>query len=91
MSWTPVIWIKRKDFERIRSRLDALERCDAWEFDLPNAVGVILSGGELSSSHREIHDIIETEKVDHWILDGEGEGCDRCHVWGEMIMEAYPR
>jgi hypothetical protein len=91
MSWTPSIWIKKADFERVMGQLDQLEVCDAWEYSIAGVDGVVLSGGEGSARNRDIHAVIHNAHIPHWLIDGEGAECDDCQTWGEKVMEAYPR
>ena len=86
MSWTPDFWIDKIDFNNIKNHLEALDTCNAWEFDLIGNNGIVLSGGNTSSAHRELHDLLSEFEIDHWILNSESPVCDLCHSVGIQVM-----
>ena len=82
MSWTPQIWIRRSDYDKLS--LDG--KCEAWEFNIAEVDGVVLATGEASSTRREMHDMILS--VPHWVLnDGEHGECSECRTWGTKISD----
>lgn len=83
MSWTPDIWIRKKDYEKLITEISEL-KVDAWEFEVGLTNGVVLSAGETSSKHRELHDVVIS--VPHWLLNSERSICDNCNEWGKQIL-----
>ena len=84
MSWTPDFWVRKEDFIPIRDKVFAVgEEVQCWEFKIAGRDGVVISCGEFSSTHRDLHDVIE--KVDHWILTSEPSCCINGEEWGDEI------
>lgn len=83
MSWNPVFLVKKKDYESKKDELYELESLEMWEFQIDNLDGVVMVAGESTQPSRLLHEVIQD--VPHWILNGEGEGCEDCKGWGEKI------
>lgn len=95
MSWNPSIWIDRLDFDSIRGELEKLDRCSAWEFSIGKPGVVLVGSSETTQPNRDLHDLLVREGIAHWIIDGEGQGCDECKGWGAPIElgtgKPYPK
>ena len=88
MSWKPDIWIKRKDFDRIKNTLEEEHpTLNAWEFKIGHVKGVIIVSGEVTSAHDAVCDTLLEAGIEHWLLNGEPERCDKCHGWGEKLID----
>lgn len=84
MSWTPDIWIKEKDFKRLEKELS---KYDVWEFNIASVNGFVLSAGVFTQTHRELHDFLEENNCEHWLIDSHNKSCDNCKTWGKQIYE----
>lgn len=89
MSWTPTFWMIEKDFQEVKEKLFELNDDNTsvrfWKFRIAFTDGVVIHGGDISATHREIHDVIQN--YDHWILNGEGSCCEDVGEWEEEIDE----
>lgn len=87
MSWTPKIWIRKSDFELIKSSLQSEDEdslsCSLWEFNIGTEVGVVISAIDSSHQSMEIHEMMK--HVPHWLLSSEYGECNNCNTWGNEI------
>jgi len=79
MPWNPVFLVEKKDYESKKEELHDLESLEMWEFQIGDLDGVVMVAGESTQPSRLLHKVIED--VPHWILNGEGEGCEDCKGW----------
>jgi len=87
MSWSPTFYIKRDDFHKVLSDLLHIKddhHIYCYAFEIESFDGVVISGGDISSTNRDIHDLIRD--FDHWILNGEGACCDDVHEWEDKLL-----
>lgn len=85
MSWTPTFWILKKDFDRVKKKLIEVDEVWFYSFVIAKHDGVAIGTADSSRLHRELHDILKIADIQHWLIDGEGEGCNNCVTYGEKI------
>ena len=88
MSWTPKIWIRKDDFELIKSSLQSLDEdfvsdLQVWEFNIGAEFGIVLSCSDSSLQTREVHECLKN--IPHWLLSSEYGECKNCISWGNEL------
>lgn len=92
MSWTPTIWISRKDFDSIKKWIfdqegkPNWEEFTAWEFSIAGRHGVAMcASSEITNPNTELHNLLERHRIKHWLINGEGIQCDECQTYGKQL------
>jgi len=90
MSWTPTIWILRTDFDVVKKKLIAIEDLPSlsmFEMSIAGRRGVVIHADDNDISRRfyAVHEVIERAGMPHWLIDGEGRGCEACQTFGDKI------
>jgi len=84
MPWTPTFWIKKEDLNKVIA--DFHGKFSAYRFDIAGQDGVAIYGSaETTKPNTDLDDFFNVFGIDHWVIDGEGPGCEKCHVWGEQL------
>lgn len=45
----------------------------------------VIYAGECTSGYRDLDITLHYNDIPHVIMDGHGEGCDRCVTWGDQL------
>jgi hypothetical protein len=87
MSWHPHIWIKAEDYSKVEERYKT-DKYSAWKFSIGGVKGVVLYGSqELSDPNRNLHAFLLGAEIPHWIINGEGNECEECGTWGDVLRD----